>query len=227
MWPALLAPATPAPEPDLPRRRVEQRLQHSIASAESERQRWARELHDETLQGMAALKLALTWAMRAGPHGTRPVLACAIDQLDANIAGLRAIITDLRPAALDQLGLEPALRALVDGVAERGSMTTKLEIDLGEVRIHPDVETTAYRIAQEALTNVLKHAAASRVELSARRVDSGVRVRVVDDGVGIKARPSAGYGLIGMRERAQLAGGWLEISAAAGGGTSVEAQLPL
>ena len=97
----------------------EQRLRDSLAAAEAERKRWARELHDETLQGLGALKLALSSALRADPERARGIVQGAVGQLELEIAGLRAIITDLRPAALDELGLEPALRTLVARTAER------------------------------------------------------------------------------------------------------------
>ena len=96
----------------------EHRLHDSIAAAESERGRWARELHDETLQGLASLKLALAGALKAEPETARSVLESAVAQLEHDIGALHAIIVDLRPAALDELGLEPALRTLVTAVAE-------------------------------------------------------------------------------------------------------------
>ena len=205
----------------------EQRLQNSMAAAESERQRWARELHDETLQGMAALKLALTSALRAAPDAAREVLRGAVSQLDADIRGLRAIIADLRPAALDELGLEPALRALVDRVAEQGGLATELDVQLGETRLAPEIETAAYRVAQEALTNVVKHARASTVSVVAEVSGGALRIRVADNGQGLGEAPGSGFGVIGMRERADLAQGTLDISERAGGGTSVTLELPL
>ncbi len=205
----------------------EQRLQNSMAAAESERQRWARELHDETLQGMAALKLALTSALRADPDAAREVLRGAVSQLDADIRGLRAIIADLRPAALDELGLEPALRALVDRVAEQGGLATELDVQLGETRLAPEIETAAYRVAQEALTNVVKHARASTVSVVAEVSGGALRIRVADNGQGLGEAPGSGFGVIGMRERADLAQGTLDISERAGGGTSVTLELPL
>lgn len=206
----------------------EQRLQNSMAAAESERKRWARELHDETLQGMAALKLALATALRADPEAARELLQGAISQLDGDIRGLRAIIADLRPAALDELGLEPALQALVERTAERGGLESAASVDLGGVRLPPELETAAYRVAQEALTNVLKHADATRVEVDAHVSGGVVRIEITDDGRGVGDRPGKGYGLIGMRERAELAQGSLTVSTAASGrGTTVALELPL
>ena len=130
----------------------EHRLHDSIAAAESERGRWARELHDETLQGLASLKLALAGALRAEPERARTVLESAVAQLEHDIDALHAIIGDLRPAALDELGLEPALRTLVAEVAEAGRLALDISIELGGARLPPDIETIAYRVAQEALT---------------------------------------------------------------------------
>jgi signal transduction histidine kinase len=205
----------------------EQRLQNSMAAAESERQRWARELHDETLQGMAALKLALTAALRAEPDQAQALLQGAVTQLDGDIRGLRAIIADLRPAALDELGLEPALHALVDRPAESGALSATCDIDLGDVRLPPELETTAYRVVQEALTNVVKHAGASTVSVVAEVSRGMLKIRIADDGRGVGDEPGQGYGLIGMRERAELALGTIEITPGTGGGTTVSLELPL
>ncbi len=205
----------------------EQRLQNSMAAAESERQRWARELHDETLQGMAALKLALTAALRAEPGQAHALVQGAVSQLDADIRGLRAIIADLRPAALDELGLEPALHALVDRVAEAGGLATSLDVNLGDVRLSPELETAAYRVVQEALTNVVKHAGAANVSVVAEVSRGLLKIRVADDGRGVGEEPGKGYGLIGMRERAELAQGTIEIGPRSGGGTNVALELPL
>ncbi|MDQ8046530.1 MAG: GAF domain-containing sensor histidine kinase [Solirubrobacteraceae bacterium] len=206
----------------------EQRLQNSIAASESERRRWARELHDETLQGLAALKLSLASALKFEPDRARSVLEAAVTQLDADIAGLRAIIADLRPAALDELGLEPALHALVDRVAQNAGLESVVSIRLGEVRMAPEVETAAYRVVQEALTNVAKHAAARSIVVDAHLTETAIQITVRDDGRGIGdgADQTEGYGLVGMRERAELAGGTLTVERAPRGGTVVTLALP-
>ncbi|MTD43621.1 GAF domain-containing protein [Conexibacter sp. W3-3-2] len=203
-----------------------QRLRDTIAGAERERARWARELHDETLQGMASLKLALTAASRTEGERSREVLALAMDRLDGDIAALRAIISDLRPAALDELGLVAALRTLLDRTAADHGLAVALTESLGEARIEPEIETVAYRIAQEALSNVAKHARAAHVTLGIDRVDGRLVVTVGDDGVGGVAERPGGFGLAGMRERAALAGGAVRIRSGAAG-TTVTATLPL
>jgi signal transduction histidine kinase len=205
----------------------EQRLRDSLAAAEAERKRWARDLHDETLQGLGALKLALAASLRAEPDRARAMVAEAVDLLTAEIGGLRQIIADLRPAALDELGLEPAVRTLVTRVAEREGLAVRCTLALGDERLAPEIETVAYRVVQEALTNVVKHAGAATVEVTARREDGGLRVVVADDGRGLAAGPAGGgFGLVGMRERAELAGGTLAVEDAAPG-TRVTLTLPL
>ncbi len=205
----------------------EQRLQDTMAAAESERGRWARELHDETLQGLASIKLTLADALKAEPDRARIVLESAVAQVEHDIAALRAIIADLRPAVLDELGLEPALRTLVAGVAEGAGLQARVSIDLGSVRLEPNVETIAYRVAQEALTNVVKHADAGTVTVRVVLDRERLRLTVADDGRGVTKAYEGGYGIVGMRERAALASGEIEITQASQGGTRVSLELPL
>lgn len=205
----------------------EQRLSDSIAAAESERGRWARELHDETLQGFASLKLTLVAALKAEPDRARTVLASAIEQLEHDMRALHAIITDLRPAALDELGLEPALRTLITGVAEAAGLRARVLIELGAARMTPDVETVAYRVAQEALTNVARHADARSLEVGLKIEAGTLKLVIEDDGRGVEEGHNPGYGLIGMRERATLASGALDVARTSRGGTRVTLELPL
>lgn len=206
-----------------------QQLRDSIAAAEAERRRWARELHDQTLQGLGAVRLALAAALRGDPERGRATVAGAAELLDGEIAGLREIIADLRPAALDELGLEPALRTLAAGVAERAGLELALSFDLGAQRLPAAVENAAYRIVQEALNNVARHAHATRMELAVSCDGMMLRLRVLDDGRGIARERSGGFGLIGMRERATLAGGEVTVERAQtdGAGTRVLVVLPV
>ena len=207
------------------------RLRRSLAAAEAERGRWARELHDETLQALGALKVLLSSATRLDDvDAMRAAMRQAVDQLSGDIQSLRSMIAELRPPALDELGLAPALTSL----AQRTSTTTGLEVradvDLaGEPRLTPEVETTVYRIVQEALTNVAKHANAATVELSVRCAEHAVLIAVSDDGVGFDPAgdPDGGFGLTGMRERVDLAGGELSVVPGSSAGTVVRARLPL
>lgn len=205
----------------------DQRLHDSLAAAESERRRWARELHDETLQGLAALKLSLSSALNSEPALARTILEAAVDQLGLDIAGLRRIISDLRPAALDELGLGPALQSLVEQVAEAAELEATTAIELRNERLPTDLETTAYRVAQEALTNVVKHAGASRVSVVAKLGPKALTLTITDDGQGCSGAPTGeGYGLLGMRERAALARGSLQVSPGPTSGTQVTLTLP-
>ena len=206
------------------------RLRHSVTASERERRRWARELHDETLQGLGGLQVLLSSAVR-GPAGDLAAAArTAIEHLKEQIASLRALITELRPAALDELGLVPAIETLAHRTASAEGLTVETNIELeleGERRLDPEVESNLYRLAQEALTNVTKHAEASRIEISLLDRNGAVELTVSDDGNGFDpADAGGGFGLLGMRERVALAGGRLEISSQPGGGTTLKAQLP-
>lgn len=193
-----------------------ERLLRSMEAAETERRRWARELHDETLQGLGALKVLLGSANRAEhPQQIHELLDAAIEHVGGDIENLRAIITDLRPATLDELGLVPALKSLAERTASRAGLDVQTELSGAEdvERLPGAVETTVYRIAQEALTNVAKHAEATTAWLRLDIEPRAVAVEVSDDGAGFDTEgATSGFGLIGMRERVELAGGNLEIT---------------
>lgn len=210
-----------------------QTLRRAIAAAERERARWARELHDETLQALAALKLTLGSVRRADAVETRDA---AIDQalarIDFAIRGLRHIITDLRPAALDALGLKSALEALAERATQVSDTAVALRLDLAHeagrepTRLDSELEDTIYRVVQEALANVVKHSAASKAYVDVREVAGGVEITVRDEGSGFDGSGQTGFGLVGMRERVTLLGGTLEIESVLGGGTTVRVSLP-
>src|SRR4051794_8738302 len=204
------------------------RLRHSIQAAEEERRRWARELHDETLQALAGLRLTLRAAARSYDlDAMREALDVAAEQVSGEIANLRSIIAELRPAALDELGLGPALRTLVENAASRHGLEVDASVDLPEQRLEPDYETVVYRLVQEALTNVSKHAGATRVVVGVALEDGRLLVSIRDDGAGFD--PSASgprLGRAGMRGRVDLVGGELQINSGEGG-TTVSASLPL
>jgi signal transduction histidine kinase len=205
-----------------------ERLRDSIAAAEEARRRWARELHDETLQGLAGLRVLLSSALRTGSADLlRDAVAEAVDQTKVEIDSLRGLIAELRPAALDELGLEPALEDLADRSAATGlAVTTRILLG-PSARLAPETENTIYRVVQEALTNVAKHAQAERVELAVERSNGAVQVVVRDDGRGFDPRRrGSGLGLVGMRERVELAGGELAIESRPAGPTVVRALVP-
>jgi signal transduction histidine kinase len=169
---------------------ADERARQRVAAAEAERGRWARELHDETLQALGNLRLMLSGAKRSGdPAGLADAVGQAIEQLESDIATLRALITELRPAALDQLGLQPALMALIDRLRGAG-LDVDAHIDLAydraqaDTRLDPELETGVYRIVQESLTNAVKHGAASRASVEVIEREQQIIVTVRDDGAG-------------------------------------------
>ena len=205
-----------------------------LAAAEAERSRWARELHDETLQALGNLRLMLAAARR---EGTADAMAGAIgrslNQLELDIVTLRALITELRPAALDQLGLEPALMALIDRLRATG-LEVDAHVDLAydsgrcDTRLDPQLETGVYRIVQESLTNAVKHGDARRAVVEVIEEAGEVTVTVRDDGSGFDTTATTrGFGLVGIRERVELLSGLVEIDSKPGGGTKLTASLPV
>ncbi|HUB73972.1 MAG TPA: GAF domain-containing sensor histidine kinase [Solirubrobacteraceae bacterium] len=210
------------------------RLRSSMAAADAERRRWARELHDETLQGLGALRVLLSSARRGEDlEHARSAMGDAVEQIEREIANLRAIITELRPAALDELGLGAAVEALLDRHREQSGFEVEGQLELLELAgarggLGGELETAVYRIVQEALTNVAKHARAEHVRVALRqRRDGQLVVEVQDDGVGFDpALSSNGFGLAGMRERIALAGGSLKLESGEHG-TLLVAALPV
>ena len=213
----------------------EERLKLALEGAEQERQRWARELHDETLQGLGGLQLLLSSALRQ-PEGEPREAAVrqTLEHIGQEIDNLRNLITELRPAELDELGLESALESLAHRRAETSGVKVSIQIDLGEGyggaprRLDPAVESTVYRLAQEALSNTAKHAEATRVDVRVTAVPGGVELVVEDDGRGFDpSAPATGFGLLGMRERVALVRGSFELESAPGEGTTLRAVLPV
>ena len=224
--------------------RHRERLRESLQGREDERRWWARELHDETLQQLGALQVLLTSVRRDSGNGSAAAdkadLDAAIDQaaelIGAQIVSLRHLINELRPSALDELGLRPPLEAL----AERTEQLTQMHVDMqvslpyadGRVatRLLPDIELAIYRVVQEALTNAARHSHGSRTRVVVAEEGGQVRVEVSDNGTGIGHM--TGFGIEGMRERATLAGGQLEVlpygdgEHAAGPGTTVRMVVP-
>jgi signal transduction histidine kinase len=213
---------------------ADERLKQRLATAEAERTRWARELHDDTLQAMGNLRLMLAGAQRTGDQDAmRGAIEQALEQLEVDIATLRALITELRPAALDQLGLEPALVALVDRVRTPdlqvdANVDLALEGNRATGRLVPELETGVYRIVQEALSNAIKHGQASRAMVEVIEDDHTVHVTVRDNGGGFdQSVTTTGFGLLGMRERAELLAGEITIESAPGDGATITATFPV
>jgi len=213
---------------------AEARLRESIDVAERERARWARELHDETLQGLGALRVRLSASLRLGPDEMTQAVATAVAQIEDEIANLRSLITELRPAALDELGLGAAIEGLADNHAAATGMDTQVILGLAREggmvteRLDRELESGVYRLVQEALTNVAKHAQAETVWIEVEQDRTAISILVRDDGIGfdMDAR-SSGLGLVGMRERVALAGGSLTIVSTPGVGTVLRGRIPL
>jgi signal transduction histidine kinase len=208
------------------------RLRSSLAAADAERRRWARELHDETLQGLGGLRLMLSAALRReDPEMARGAIRDAVARIELEIENLRSIITELRPAALDELGLRTAIETLLERQRAQTGLTITAELELAEMpkdarRLEEAVEIAAYRLVQEALTNVAKHAGASSVKLAVRERGGELTITVEDDGRGFDPETiERGFGMAGMRERVSLAGGGLSIESGPRG-TVVRASLP-
>jgi signal transduction histidine kinase len=206
-----------------------ERLSLSIDAAEQARARWARELHDQTLQGLAGARMVLSAGLaREDPAALRRAAETADAHIGVEIRSLRDLITELRPAALDDLGLGPAIESLAKRQAAAAGFTVDMDIEFTSSKRPREIEDAIYRIVQEALSNVARHAGAERATLQVRQLPRRLEVTVQDDGCGFAPDgPSEGFGLIGMRERAHLLGGALSLSSVEGGPTSVSAVLPL
>jgi len=237
-----------------------ERLRYGMEARERERTRWAREIHDESVQGIGALRMKLA---NARDLQDREVMDEAVDAvlegLGREIDGLRHLITELRPAALDDLGLEAALHALARRAQAMDGLDVRIEIDLDPAagrsapdsrggsdasaadgernrRLDGELESTIYRVVQEALTNVSRHAQATKALVSVSERDGVLIASVTDDGRGLPDSAQlgprgdgleGGYGTSGMRERAELVGGELELAPAPGSGTVVRLTVPL
>jgi signal transduction histidine kinase len=205
-----------------------------VAAMESERAHIARELHDVVGQALTAVRLSLLsldgpgGGARAGTSGITSSLAA----VDDAIRQVRTASFDLRPSVLDDLGLGPALRALGRQVASRSGLAVSCRVTLGDARLAPEVETTCYRVAQEAITNVVRHAGAGRVAIrvALRRRTRTLVLEVRDDGAGFDpslCTAANSIGLRGMAQRSAIVGGAVEVRSGPGHGTTVIARFPL
>jgi signal transduction histidine kinase len=223
-----------------------ERLRYGMQARERERTRWAREIHDETVQGLGALRLKLANARDLRDAASLDsAVEDVLEGLGAEIDGLRHLITELRPAALDDLGLPAALEALARRAQAIDGLDVKTEIDLqgydSDGRLDAELESTVYRVVQEALTNVGKHAQAGSAMVGVHTGDGLMRVQITDDGIGLPPdaaeraserveQGSGGFGMSGMRERAELVGGEIDVFPAdpvSGKGTTVRLSIPL
>ena len=209
-------------------------LRRIVAAQEAERQRIARELHDETGQALTAIGLGLRGVASSlqndGAKSSNNLRQ--LEQLvEHSLMELQRLISDLRPSHLDDLGLGAALRWYGGEIEKRLPIEVRVSVNEEKTELSTEVKTTLFRITQEALTNVIKHSGASTVKVNLDYGGDGVRLEVVDDGVGFDrstmratARPS--WGLIGIQERASLLGGTFEINSYPGQGTRVSVFIP-
>jgi signal transduction histidine kinase len=202
-------------------------LSHVVAAQEDERRRIALDVHDDYLQALTAVRMQLE---RLRDDLGEPEQRESAEKLARDVAAtterMRSLVFDLRPPALDWAGVASALRLYLDETKERFGLGYQLDSRLDE-EPPAEVRLIVYRIAQEAITNVVKHAGASSVHVSLGGREGGVHVTVQDDGSGVQSAPSVrSFGLAAMRERAESAGGWWRIDSAPGGGTTVEFWLP-
>jgi signal transduction histidine kinase len=209
----------------------DERIRRSIEASEQERARLARELHDQTLQGLGGMRVMLAYAAQSDDvEVMRQALDQAVADLGEEIDAVRRMSIDLRPAVLDDLGLGAALEGLIERHRATGILHLEAIISLDgddEEPISPDSERTVYRLVQESLTNVVKHSGAARASVRVRRSPDNVAVEIEDDGCGFDtAQPSRGFGLSGMQERATMAGGSLRVTSEPGNGTTVRATVP-
>jgi signal transduction histidine kinase len=230
-----------------------ERLRYGMEARERERTRWAREIHDESIQGIGALRLQLANARDLNDtQALSEAVDTALEGLGTEIDGLRHLITELRPAALDDLGLAAALQALARRAQAIDGLEVKTEIEIGRDqlvsapssgegqdmarRLDAELESTIYRVVQEALTNVSRHAQATKAVITVVERDGMVQASVLDDGRGLPETArlgprgdglEGGFGMSGMRERAELVGGELEWARAPERGTIMRLTVPL
>jgi signal transduction histidine kinase len=208
------------------KRAMDQAYRQLVRGREEERERLARELHDQAIQSLVGLKFSLAGQAPAGPEEIQ-------EQVNRVIGSLRDLCSDLRPPALDMLGLASSLRSYVNDFAERTGQPVMFRLSGEERRLDPEIELSLFRAAQEALTNAWKHAQAPTVDMELHFDPASVRLTVGDRGRGfriperLEALTEAGhFGLVGMHERLQLAGGDLQLHSQPGEGTTITATVP-
>jgi signal transduction histidine kinase len=204
-------------------------LRRAVQGQELERRRLARELHDETGQALTSILLGLSALEETNDaDATRAGLQNLHELVVATLQDVRRLAVELRPAALDDFGLAAALERLTESFSEQTGIRIELEASLGQERLPSDVETVLYRLVQEALTNVVKHAHAEHVSIVMRRKEGAVTAVIEDDGQGFTdGQGGSGLGLVGMRERVALVNGRLRIESAPHAGTTLLAEVPV
>jgi signal transduction histidine kinase len=204
-------------------------LRRAVEGQELERRRLARELHDETGQALTSILLGLSSLEEAKDPEALSAATQEVRELAvATLQDVRRLAVELRPAALDDFGLAAALERLTENFKEQTGLAVELESGLGEERLPTDIETVLYRLVQEALTNVVKHAHAERVSIVLQRNERAVTAVIEDDGRGLSdGRGEEGLGLVGMRERVALVNGRFRIESSPNAGTTLLVEVPV
>ena len=213
---------------DLSERVARDSLRRVVAAQELERRRLARELHDETGQALTSILLGLRSLEDFVDSDDERAAVADIRRLTVDtLQSVRRLAVELRPKALDDFGLEAALERLRGTFREQTGLALDFVARLGDEQLSPEVATALYRIVQEALTNVVKHAQADAVSILLTRKNGRVGLVIEDDGRGFDpASPAEGFGLQGMRERVELLGGSLQIESRSGAGTTLAVEVP-
>jgi signal transduction histidine kinase len=215
---------------DLSERVGRDALRRVVEAQELERKRLARELHDETGQALTSILLGLKPLDQAAANDEdRAAVAALRELVVSTLQDVRRLAVELRPSALDDFGLGTAVERLAETFREQTGMQVDLEAQLGDERLPSEVETALYRIVQEALANIVKHAGATRVSILLTHKDTSVAAVIEDDGAGFDPAAVGDdvLGLVGMRERVGLVGGRLRIESGDGAGTTIVAEVPL
>jgi len=213
---------------DLSERVSRDALRRVVDAQEVERTRLARELHDQTGQALTSILLGLKHLDDVVETDEAREATASIRELVAStLQDVRRLAVELRPSALDDFGLVPAVERLASNLSEQSDLVVDVEARLGDSRLPPEAETALYRIVQEALTNVVKHAAARRVSITLVRKETSAVVVIEDDGRGFdpEAVRAGALGFTGMRERVELVGGRLTVEASPGAGTTLVAEV--
>ena len=217
---------------DLSERIARDSLRRVVEAQELERRRLARELHDETGQALTSILLGLkALEERMGDPGSRAAAEELRGLVVSTLQDVRRLAVELRPSALDDFGLVAALERLTESFSQQTGIDVDFQTALADERLPAEVETALYRIVQESLTNVVKHARARRVSILLARRDGAVKAVVEDDGQGFNSSGEMGadhgFGLVGMRERLALLGGRLDVESGRDAGTTIAAEVPV
>ena len=205
---------------------------HVDAAVEEERNRVAREIHDELGQALTALKLDLAWIQRRTPRdgAVRKKMVDILRDVDKTIQGVRRISSELRPLILDDLGLIAAIEWQLNQFRKRSQVRTQFLSNVDSINLSPAGNTAVFRVVQEALTNIMRHAKATRVRIVVDQAQDSVRISIADNGVGMTVNPEQAHktmGIVGMKERIARLSGDLKILSTPGKGTRLEIVVPV